>query len=126
MLLDEYETPRLNAEYVNVIFTLRSPLEYFDGEVYIFGKLTDWMIHPDFKMDYDQEGFYRTELLLKQGVYDYMYALVKDDTMDLVELEGSWRETENEYSVLIYYSEFGARYDRLIAVRSFNSYMGER
>ena len=114
--------PRLEGEYVNVIFTLKCPFPYYGQEVFIYGKLSDWELVDEFKMFYDEnQGYYRGEVLLKQGVYDYMYALEKDGELDLMELEGSWKETENDYTVLVYYTPFGSRYDRLIATRSINS-----
>jgi hypothetical protein len=36
-------------------------------------------------------------------------------------LEGSHWETENDYTVYVYYRENGSLYDRLVAINFFNS-----
>ena len=123
IIAHDVNDPRLEGQYVNVIFTLKCPFPYEGQNVFIYGNLCDWELINEFKMDYDERGgYYRGEVLLKQGVYDYMYALEKNGKLNLVELEGSWKETENDYTILVYYSPFGSRYDQLIASRTFNSY----
>jgi hypothetical protein len=112
------------AEYMNVIFTFKDNMVFDDSDVYIIGGLTDWQLKEEFRMNYNaQNGLYIAEVRLKQGFYDYQYALVNKATgsIDLEALEGNWYETENDYTILIYYSEFGARHDRLIAVANLNS-----
>lgn len=117
---DFTEEDKLQSDYALVYFTLDSPTEYDDGELYVFGGLTDWEIHPEFKLEYDRKDFvYRTEAWLKQGFYDYMYAFVPDENptkIDLETLEGNWYETNNQYTIIIYYRPAGERYDRIISV----------
>jgi hypothetical protein len=72
--------------------------------------------------NYERKG-YELNLLLKQGYYNYMYVLkepsnpVADETL----IEGSHWETENDYTIMVYYRETGSLYDRLIAVNFLNS-----
>jgi len=66
---------------------------------------------------------YETKLFLKQGYYNYIYVF-KDTRKTGVEegmIEGSHWETENEYTVWVYYHETGGLCDRLIAVQNFSS-----
>ena len=110
------------ADYAYVIFTLKmEPLD--DGlEVYPVGSFSGWMPLPDLRMNYDYKlNAYVGESLFKQGYYDYMYAVVDEDSLDLVALEGSSYETGNDYNILVYLSEFSGRYDRLIGVKTINS-----
>ncbi|MBK8879346.1 MAG: hypothetical protein IPN74_12580 [Haliscomenobacter sp.] len=62
---------------------------------------------------------------LKQGFYDYAYAMTPRNTekkaVNLSPLEGDWFETENDYTILIYYRPFGGRYDQVIGMAQFNS-----
>jgi hypothetical protein len=106
------------AEYVNVGFTLESPLELEQNDVYIIGGFSDWQLYDSNRMDYlEDSGYYSADLLLKQGYYDYLYALVdRDGQIDLSALEGDWYETDNTYYVLVYLREFGSYYDELVGM----------
>ncbi len=114
----------LESEYAYVMFTMDVSAPLFDQEVYVFGGLSDWELKPECKMVYnDINTSYVGKILLKQGYYNYMYVVVdaEDPTkIDESYLEGDWYESENEYIVLVYYRPFGARYDRLMAVRTIN------
>ena len=59
-------------------------------------------------------------LLLKQGGYNYVYALKakNNNELSVVRTEGSFWQSRNRYEVLVYYRPFGARYDRLVGMRS--------
>lgn len=115
----------LQAEYSLVHFRLndQSPLD--DGrEVYLFGGLTDWQIQPQFKLKFDEKArAWFGEAYLKQGFYNYEYAVFDPKTgkIDLSELEGDRYETENRYSILVFYKPFGARYERAVAFRTFST-----
>jgi len=109
-----------SAEYVNVGFSLESPLKYDNHDVYVIGGFSDWQIYESNRMEYDSDdGLYKADIQLKQGYYDYYYALVNDDgEVDLTSLEGNWYETDNTYYILVYLREFGSYYDKLIAMYS--------
>ena len=109
----------LEAEYVYVLFSLHSAQPIYDKDVYLIGGFTDWLIDDRFKMTYEEQySAYLGEVLLKQGIYDYLYAIsdLAATNGDTEELEGNWHESENYYTILIYYRPFGGRYDRLIGV----------
>ncbi len=121
----ERRRPDLEGDYAKVLFALgvNQPLPD-DVEVYIVGKMTDWELKEAFKMTYNPAiNSYVTQPFLKQGYYDYIYVTTSDDkkTMDLEEFEGNWHQTENNYTILVYYRPFGALYDRLVAVQTINS-----
>lgn len=116
----------LSAEYLNVLFSLQSAEPYYDHDLYLIGAFSDWQIKDAFRMAYNPAvNGYVGKLLLKQGYYNYAYALVprqgKMRQPDLSEIDGDWYETENEYTILVYYHPLGERYDRLIGVTSFNT-----
>jgi len=116
------------SEYVLAYFTLATDQPVNGGDVYIFGELSDWRIEDAYRMKYNsQDRQYETEVMLKQGYYNYMYAFQKTDDIDtqkftFAEVEGNWFETDNDYHILIYYRPFGKRYDQLIGSRSFNRF----
>jgi hypothetical protein len=68
--------PELSSDYARVLFTLHSPTEYQDADVYILGSITEWQIKPDFRLTYNPRiQAYMGEALIKQGWYNYYYAL---------------------------------------------------
>jgi len=118
----ERSEPDISSDYANVIFSLDSDF-IFEKDVYVMGAFTDWQVREEFKLEYDDSrNLYVGQALMKQGYYDYMYVTKdKDGVINCEDLEGSWFETENDYTLLMYYQEFGSRYDRLIASATFNS-----
>ncbi|MBX2871344.1 MAG: DUF5103 domain-containing protein [Saprospiraceae bacterium] len=119
----------LSADYGNIFFSLAVTAPLYDEEIYIFGGLTDWQLKEEFKMIYNPAvNAYVGKNYLKQGVYDFMYVTVPRDPKlrkkampDLEEIEGNWFETDNNYTILIYYKPFGERYYQVISSRSFSS-----
>lgn len=104
------------ADYAKINFKLISEKIEF-GDIYIYGKLSDWMINDDFKLKYNEkEKIYEADILLKQGYYNYNYAL-KDtinNTVDFSFIEGTHYQTKNDYYIYVYHRGPESRYDRLI------------
>lgn len=108
--------PRRDADYAQVYFTLAANRSSSEGSAYIIGRFNDFKIDENSKMAYEPvKGRFYTNLLLKQGVYDYQYVWVdKSNKPDDILLEGSYFETENEYQVLVYYRPANARWEELV------------
>jgi hypothetical protein len=94
--------------------------------LYIIGRLTNYGDDKDAKMEFNAEkGVYESNLFLKQGYYDYQYAVRQmingkvSFNSSIIE-QDAW-ETENNYMVLVYYRELGGRSDQLLAIRQINS-----
>lgn len=114
----------LKSDYGLVLFSIEKNVPFYDADVYLFGKMTDWRIQDKFKMGYSEKlELYAVDVLLKQGYYNYNYAIVPKGTnqVDLSELEGDWFETENDYTILVYYRPFGTRYDQLVGAITIKS-----
>ena len=112
----------IEADYTWVHFTLKS--EKIPGkEVYIYGGFNDFQLSEENQMTYNEpEQMYEAKILLKQGFYNYTYATVDaDNILNTIEINGSFDETENDYQVLVYYSKFGSKYDRVIGFGQGNS-----
>lgn len=121
---DRVSDSDLESDYVYVHFTLQPPDLVTNDLIYVFGALTDWKCLPANQMIYQPDTkLYEATLLLKQGFYDYQYALVDTEkkSVDVTFLEGSHVETENDYHLFVYYRGFSSRYDRLIGYRVINS-----
>lgn len=112
-----------SEDYVNTHFTLKCGFPITDGDVYVFGQLTDWQIKEEAKLKYRQDyNFWETDFMLKQGKYNYQYVYVPHGSteIDATYIEGTHYETHNQYTVLIYFRQEGSMYDKLIGVGSFN------
>jgi hypothetical protein len=122
--LEGYGT-ELEADYVNVHFALVAPYRA-GGAFYIVGDFCGTTLSPMCRMEYDnEEGYYFVSLPLKMGVYNYCYVWVPagGGKVELAPAEGNFYNTENEYTIYIYYRGFGDRYDRLLGVQGVSSSM---
>ena len=62
------------ADYAFVHFNLISEINL--GDIYLMSKFSDWELKKEFKLEYNsKEEKYEANLLLKQGYYNYHYAL---------------------------------------------------
>lgn len=120
----DFEDEKLRGEYGDVKFFLNMD-KISDADVYLIGGFSDWQLYDQYKLAYDEQiDSYVGKTLLKNGYYNYMYAVVSRQTNakpDLMRIEGSSYETENDYIFLVYYRPYGGRYDELIAVQKANS-----
>ena len=115
--------PHTDADYVYVYFSL--PRNFpLSKEVYVFGELTAYEFNESGRMIYNSETLaYECRLLLKQGWYNYMYAVKNETPAASIfnAFEGDHYETENDYLILTYYRDPNKRYDRLIGHRLINT-----
>lgn len=108
----------VEAEYFKARFTLKADVMFSNKGIYLSGDFTYGQYSDEFRMEYDDEsGLYWKDVILKQGSYNYIYAV---DGIPSV-LEGDFHEAENEYDIYIYYRPNGARYDRLLGVADIAS-----
>ncbi len=116
-VIENFETRQgaVEADYVNTYFSFETDSEV-NGDIYIFGLLSNWTLNPDFRMKkIEGKNRYETMLKLKQGFYNYSYVLVNpgmktDETI----FEGTYNQAENLYDVITYFRPIGARYDHVI------------
>lgn len=114
----------IDAEYVRVRFALQYLEDLKSGEeIHIYGNFNNYVLDETTRMDYDTgSGMFRKEILLKQGFYNYKYVLKRaDGSVDTGAIDGNFEETENDYTVIVYYKELGGRYDRVIGIGRTNS-----
>ncbi len=107
------------ADYMWVHFYYPAKTPYLEGRMYILGDLTQNLVDDKSEMIYDfSDKCYMCSLLLKQGGYNYVYALKSKNKKELsvMQTEGSFWQSRNRYEVMVYYRPFGARYDRLVGM----------
>jgi hypothetical protein len=117
------ENPTTEADYSWVHFSL-SCLENLEGKaVYVSGNFNNWQLNDRNVMKYNTTtGLYEAKILLKQGFYNYQFVTKnREGKISNYDIDGSFYETENDYTVLIYYKGFGSRYTQVIGVGFGNS-----
>ncbi len=126
-LVETYETinPYWQGDFANVHFSFAPPnaIPYADKDIYLAGQLTNYEFNDKTKMVFNAEqGVYECTAFLKQGYYNYTYITVdKNNPAIRRDLEGDYWETENTYTILMYYKSFTDRTDQLIGVGKVSS-----
>lgn len=113
----------LEGDYSFVHFALQYRGELNNEDIHIYGAYNDWHITEENKMVYNSKTrLYEATLLLKQGFYNYTYVTANpNDEINTHAIEGSYYQTENNYTVIVYYRKYGELYDQVIGVGSANS-----
>ncbi len=109
----------LESDYINVHFILDLK-ENINEDIFIGGKFTDWRFEESNKMKYvSASGIYICNLLLKQGLYDYIYYL-PDNHENPTLLEGNHFQTRNDYEIIVYYKDQMLNTDIIIGYIKLN------
>lgn len=115
-------------DYAHVLFTYlpKNGILYQDKTLYLAGALTGNQLDANARMQWNNaKGQYEKWLQLKQGYYSYNYILRADQSPnpmhDFMWTEGDHWETENSYTIFVYYRVAGSRYDQIIGFSSLNS-----
>ncbi len=117
------ELAALQADYFWVEFRLQA--DPYPQPVYVVGGFSGWSPDARYELYYDENRHeYRRRILMKQGVYDYSYALYdgKRACFQPEVIEGSYFETENIYLILVGYRGFTDREDRIVGHRWIGFY----
>jgi len=115
---------RLEGDYAYVHFRLPVHESFENASVHVIGALTNWSLTGKNKMHFNQATrAYEAKLLLKQGFYNYMFAVLGEGehTARLADIEGSFSEAENDYTIYVFHRRPGTLYDRLIGLSVLNS-----
>jgi hypothetical protein len=118
------DNSEIEADYVWVYFSLSAPSFRINKGIYINGMFNNYNLEPEFMMDYNpKKGIYEKALLIKQGFTNYEYVVA--DNKGIIDrenaIDGNFYQTENDYSILVYYRENADRYDRVIGKGTANS-----
>ncbi len=106
----------IEADYAFVHFSL--PVENVSyGNIFLLGGFSEWQLNNDFKMQYNSEKKqYEVSVYLKQGYYNYHYALNDSTTnrVDVSYIEGTHYQTRNDYYIYVYHRAVGDRHDSFV------------
>ena len=114
----EAANPNTEADYAMMHFTLYADNPIANKEVYVYGAFNNFKTEEENKLSYNfADNSYQGQILLKQGFYNYTFATVNENkTVDTNQINGTFFQTENEYTVIAYYKPFGGLYDRVIGI----------
>ena len=119
------ENSDIEADYAWVYFSLSAPLfRSSDGSIYVTGMFNNYALTTENKMEYNPEkAIYEKAILIKQGFTNFEYLAVKPNgSIDSENaIDGNYFQTENEYTVLVYYKEDTDRFTRIIGKGSASS-----
>lgn len=116
--------PVLESDYSWVFFTLSAPAFFEKKDIYVGGMFNNYAKTTEYKMDYNEKtAMYEKAIMIKQGFNNFMYiAADKNGKVDGQNaVDGNFYQTENDYTILVYYRENNERYDRVIGMGSANS-----
>ena len=124
----EVSNPWWQSDYAGVHFTFvpKGNQPFADKKVFVAGELTQYNFTDTSAMTYNADkGVYEKTLYLKQGYYTYSFvtkdAANPNSIASNEQTEGNYWETENNYTVLIYYRSLSGRHDELIGFSTINS-----
>lgn len=128
--IDDYD-PFYEGDYATVHFSYPAAEPFAGYNMYIIGQLTDYECNENNLMVYNPTTrAYEGSLFLKQGFYNYIYGLIDTSVPgslpDTKVTEGDWWETENNYTILVYYRALGGRSDELVATTTLNSMLSRK
>lgn len=115
-------------DYAQVLFTYlpKNGEPYQEKTLYLSGALTGNVLDTNARMQWNGANKqYEKWLTLKQGYYSYNY-IIRDSQApnpmhDYMWTEGDHWETENTYTIFVYYRVAGSRYDQIIGHIPLNS-----
>jgi hypothetical protein len=114
----------IEADYAWAYFSLSAPTFRMNKDIYITGMFNNYNTTPEYKMDYNEKtNRYEKAILIKQGFTSFQYTVA--DSKGIIDhenaIDGNFYQTENDYSIMVYYRENTNRYDRVIGKGTANS-----
>lgn len=111
------------SEYAKVHFSLDNYKDLKGGEIHLYGRFNNYVLDDSTMMTLDSStNMLTNEMLLKQGFYNYKYVyLDQEGNFNEGFISGNYDETENDYQVIVYYRNIGARYDKVVGIGYANS-----
>ena len=118
---ENVQNSNLGADYIIAHFAILYPQPIPNADVYIYGKFDRWNLSPALKMTYDYKNkAYVGEAEVKQGYYDYMFAVVPQamGKPDLVTMQNNFYQTTNEYNIRFYLYDYNLMYFQFVGYQT--------
>lgn len=127
------DNPWWQGDYGNVHFTFvpTNNQPYPNKNVFLVGQFNAYNMNDTAAMQYNANlGVYEKTMFLKQGYYSYTYVTKdagnRNGKASVERTDGNSWETENDYTILIYYRSLAGRHDELVGVANINSLNSRR
>ena len=114
----------IEADYAWVYFSLSAPTFMKNKGIYITGMFNNYSLSPENLMDFNAEkNIYEKAILIKQGFTNFHYQIAdeKGNIDGENAVDGNFWQTENDYTILVYYRENNDRYQKVIGKATANS-----
>jgi hypothetical protein len=114
----------IEADYAWVYFSLSAPTFRLNKNIYVTGMFNNYTLSPEYKMEYNpKKAIYEKAILIKQGFANFEYKVADDKGVIDYEnaIDGNFYQTENDYTIVVYYRENIDRYDRVVGKGIANS-----
>ena len=104
-----------DSDYTDVYFALANYTPASNEEICVYGAFNDYKCDGNSILKFNPEtNLWETNILLKQGYYNYSFASKINNKVDYSKITGSYWQTENKYGALLYMKPWGKRYDLII------------
>lgn len=127
------DNPWWQSDYATVHFTFvpKDNNPYPGKNVFVIGEMNNYNVNDTSAMSYNSEkGVYEKDLFLKQGYYSYTYVTKDASNKNAAALteqtDGDYWETENDYTILVYFRDLAGRHDELVGATTINSLNSRR
>jgi len=111
------ENHNIEADYVKIHFSLENYENMGDRKIYVIGNFNNYKLNESSELKFNtNKGIYENTSLIKQGFVNYKFITHTNDEIDHSLIDGNFYQTENEYTVLVYYKNIGDRYDKVIGI----------
>ncbi|MFT4154694.1 DUF5103 domain-containing protein [Parafilimonas sp.] len=125
----DVNNPWWQGDYANVhfMFVPKNAADFTGKKVFMTGELATGAGDDNIcELDYNTDkGVFEKTLLLKNGYYYYTYITKaygsKSSAAETADTEGNFSETENSYTILVYYRSLSDRADQLVSAVTLNS-----
>ncbi|MFD0963454.1 type IX secretion system plug protein [Pseudofulvibacter geojedonensis] len=116
------DNSNIEADYTQIHFSLENFENIGSRKIYVIGNFNNYQLDKNSELKFDQEsGLYKNTSLIKQGFVNYKFITLTNNKIDHSFIDGNFYQTENEYTVVVYYRDIGARYDQVIGLGSASS-----
>ena len=117
------ENNSYEADYIRVFFELKKSNHSPEDEIYLIGSFNDYKLNNDYKLSFNSSiNSFTGSFLFKQGFYNYKYASKNHLNINhLKNIENDFWQTENLYTVLIYFKKKYEKFFRVIGFNRLNS-----
>lgn len=111
------------SDYSLIEFSLQLPNNFSNTKpIYVYGAFNNYQLTTKNLFKYNpNSNLYETQILLKQGFYNYNFVTLEQNTINEIELNGSHIETENEYQLVVYYNPNNSLHYEVVGFTNINS-----